>query len=142
MKIEQFQRLAEAHGADLACWPAKDIVDAVRLLRAEPAAARILADAETLDRLLDRARPEIGEDDAERVWAAIARRAAATRPVPMTAWMRLRPILPTAAFLATMWVVGLIGGTWSGASTIAATDLARTVADGFYQPSYLSAWNE
>lgn len=143
MKIEQFRQMAEAYGADIALWPVAKQGEAGRLLAASSEAATIIAEAEALDRLLDRAARAITEDDVERVWGSIATRLAdAPEPAPLSAWARLRPYLPTSAFLASMLIVGMVAGNWNAVRTAERVALGTAINAHLSQQSYLIAWNE
>lgn len=53
MKVERFQELAEAYGADLRCWPATDRAAAEALRRAQPVMIeRLLFEAAKTDAVL------------------------------------------------------------------------------------------
>lgn len=72
IEISQFARLLEGFGADQRRWPAGAAARFVPLLAREPAARRLLAQAEALDRLLDRGRGDakVAAGLADRIVAA------------------------------------------------------------------------
>ena len=74
MTIERLKALAEAYGADLRRWPASERPFAESLATADPAARAVLAEAATLDALLDASpRPAPSAAVAARVLAAAPR---------------------------------------------------------------------
>jgi len=91
MTLEEFKRLAETWGGDMARWPEASRAAAEAL--AQTADARqILEDARQLDRLIDAAAPEISEDRVSRAIGAVTiRLAAPERPrfalLPLTRWL-------------------------------------------------------
>ena len=73
---EALARLLEIHGADRTRWPARERLRFAGVISEDKAAARLLAEAEALDRLLDRA-PRAGDENLdalkERIVAAAIR---------------------------------------------------------------------
>jgi hypothetical protein len=55
MTMAELERLLEVYGAERARWPAEVRASAALLVAADPAARRLLAETEALDRVLDRA---------------------------------------------------------------------------------------
>ncbi len=127
---EALARLLDVYGADRTRWPARERLRFAGVVIEDKAAARLLGEAEALDRLLDRA-PRVSEAriDAlkERVVAAALRsdrpqlRAiAGSKPEPAKAWLgqMRRPGLsasfrewPAAAVLAASLVLGVMLGS-------------------------------
>lgn len=72
-EIEALRRLLEIHGADRTRWPARERLRFAHLLAEDAEASALLAEAEALDRLLDRA-PRVGAERqaalADRIVAA------------------------------------------------------------------------
>jgi len=96
MTIAEFERLLEVYGADRTRWPVEARAGAGQLVARDRAARRLLAEAEALDRVLERAPlPSLAREAelAERIVAAARRsprmvpssRADATRPAPAAA---------------------------------------------------------
>lgn len=123
------ERLLEIHGADRTRWPARERLRFAGVVSDDEAAARLLAEAEALDRLLDRA-PRVSEAkiDAlkERIVAAALRSerpkltaVAGGKVVPSKAWLgqlrrpswTSRSEWPAAAVLAASLVVGVVLGS-------------------------------
>jgi hypothetical protein len=55
MTISELERLLDMYGAERTRWPAEGRASAALLVASDPAARRLLAEAEALDRVLDRA---------------------------------------------------------------------------------------
>jgi hypothetical protein len=58
MKIDEFQKRLNLHGADLSRWPAQDIKLSLALIQQSPEAAKLFAAAEKLDHVLRHYCPE------------------------------------------------------------------------------------
>ncbi len=128
---EALARLLDIHGADRTRWPARERLRFAGIISEDEAGARLLAEAEALDRLLDRApRASDANLDAlkERIMAAALRSerpqltaVAGGRPVPAKAWLgQLRKPSwaekrfgewPAAALLAASLVLGVMLGS-------------------------------
>jgi hypothetical protein len=129
---EALERLLEIHGADRTRWPARDRLRVAGVISEDKAAAKLLAEAEALDRLLDRA-PRASEANLdalkERIVAAALRSqrphltavaGGKGKPAPSEAWLgQLRRPgwaarfheWPAAAVLAASLVVGVMLGS-------------------------------
>lgn len=130
---EALERLLEIHGADRTRWPARERLKFAGLVSEDKQSARMLAEADALDRLLDRAsRPSEENVEAlkQRIVAAALRQ---QRPQlstieggggkPETAnkawfgqlrrpsWKYSLSDLPAAAVLAASLVLGVMLGT-------------------------------
>lgn len=95
MKLDRFRHLSEAYGADMDRWPKSERDEARALASGSLEAKRLLADARTLDRLLQAAS---APDDIQldRMIARIEMRIdaeAAAAPPP-----RMPPFIPAASF--------------------------------------------
>lgn len=120
MKEKEFAQLVEAFGADPVRWPADRREAGLALLRTSPAARRLAAEAEALDRLLAAAEePARASLSAEEVAARICaesqprpERSAAGRATPARSW-EIRIAWPNLVGLAMAGVMGFIVG-WSG----------------------------
>ena len=147
MKIERFQQLAEIYGGDLSRWPADERKLAVALLRAVPAAQRIIDDELALDAVLNKATADEDPARLDRMTAAIAARLdqqPATRgsaiPVPVAPrW--------AAGFLCAMALAGVLSGALSapGSQPAAASSSSVTIAEiaaatGYSSTRLLAAW--
>lgn len=73
MTLARFERLLDAHGADLARWPQGQRAAAERLLAADPGATAALAQARALDALMAR-EPAAADAQAARIVQAIEAR--------------------------------------------------------------------
>ncbi len=124
-------RLLEIHGADRTRWPARERLRFAGVVSEDGAAAALLAEAEALDRLLDRA-PRVGEAkiDAlkERIVAAALRSdrlqlkaIAGGKSEPVKGWLgdvrrpqwipARFPEWPAAAVLAASLALGVVLGS-------------------------------
>lgn len=122
-------RLLEIHGADRTRWPARERLRFAGIISDDKGAARLVAEAEALDLLLDRV-PRVSEAkiDAlkERIVAAALRSerpklaaVAGGRAAPSKAWLgqlrrpswKSRSEWPAAAVLAASLVVGVALGS-------------------------------
>lgn len=126
---EALQRLLDVHGADRTRWPARERLRFAGVVSEDKTAAKMLAEAEALDRLLDGA-PRASEASIELLKGRIVAAALRSQPPRLTAiagrksaphkgWFgQLRvPALParfaewpTAAVLAASLVVGVMLG--------------------------------
>lgn len=141
MRMGRFRRLLEAHGAEPAQWPLDLRPAAERLLSAN-AKARVLQDeVRTLDRTL-RSGMTAAEAVDEALVARIVERATALpqeqrrteRPSVAPFKLNLRWLLPQAAGLAAVGIVGFAVGfsgvlsdTGFGARTVDLSDFAAGV---------------
>lgn len=76
MNLAQFERLLEVYGSDRTRWPAEARTGAAQLVGRDATARQLLAEAEALDRVLDRAPlPPLAREPvlAERIVAAALR---------------------------------------------------------------------
>jgi len=128
MNAERFKLLADAYGADLDRWPANERDAAVAFMGEDSNAPVWLADAESLDRLLNQAHlPTPSAVVRERIIAS-APRAARAGQMRRGAWV-------SGAGLAAACVLGLVvGANLSGfyleeATTDAAPEIS-TIFDG------------
>ena len=130
MDMTRFQELVAAYGGDVRRWPAAERETAQEFAGREPAAARLLADAADLDRLLDAGAAAVPPADlAARIVASlptdgpVGQQAAhvdgAVRPAMLrqgVGWVaRLRGVLdglprPAAAVMGGAAFAGLIVG--------------------------------
>lgn len=150
MNIDRFRHLAEAFGGDLSRWPPLEQKAAAVLLRADPAARRIVADEQALDALLRHAGGDMDADisaRAEQVQALISARidaaprrsaglfsrAASGNNANRTSWA-------AAGFLAVMAVAGALTGAAVGPSIpsarVAADDGLLNASD-YYSTRYI-----
>jgi hypothetical protein len=86
MTIGDFERLLDVYGSDRSRWPVEARASAGQLVARDKAARRLLAEAEALDRMLERAPlPSLAEEAAlaDRILAA-ARRSPRMVPVART----------------------------------------------------------
>jgi hypothetical protein len=96
MTLPEFERLLEVYGGDRTRWPAEERAAAAQLVARDAAARRSMAEAEALDRVLDRA-----PLPALAVEAALADRiVAAAQRSPRI--VRANPVLAAAAPIATV----------------------------------------
>lgn len=117
---EAFQRLLDVHGATRERWPAADRLRFVQLLSRDPASRHMLAEAEALDRVLDRS-PNVG---ADRIAALAARIAATAADTPQeTSVVNVVPFDRRAASGAdgSARGVGSHGIRWQAAALLAAS---------------------
>ena len=94
MTIAEFERLLDVYGSDRTRWPAEARASAGQLVARDRAARRLLAEAEALDRALERAPlPTLAQEAAiaERIVAAARR---TPRIVPPTRTEASRPDIP------------------------------------------------
>ena len=104
MTIERLKALAEAYGADLRRWPASERPFAESLATADPAARAVLAEAATLDALLDASpRPAPSAALAARVLAAAPRAREARAHLGRIFW-----------FLGAGWAAAACAGVVAG----------------------------
>lgn len=76
MTLPEFERLLEIYGSDRTRWPAEAHASAAQLAARDPAACRLLLEAEALDRVLERAPlPSLASEAAlaERIVTAAQR---------------------------------------------------------------------
>ena len=76
MTLPEFERLLEIYGSDRTRWPVEARTSAGQLTARDPAACRLLLEAEALDRILERAPlPSLASEAAlaERIIAAAQR---------------------------------------------------------------------
>jgi hypothetical protein len=122
--IEGLERLIDVFGADRARWPARDRLRFSGLIADSAVARRMLAEAEALEAVLDRApEPDAARVAAltDRIMAAAAGHRAVARPVlpgPAKVAPALRRVesprlidWPAAALLAASLVLGIMAGT-------------------------------
>ena len=120
---EQFQRLLDAHGADLARWPVQQRADAERLLATDPAARALWERARQFDARIARQLATVSEHEARTEQAAQARVLAALAQLPpqrrQTWWGEwssalldwdFTPAWPRIAALASVAVAGFVIG--------------------------------
>ncbi len=96
MTIAEFERLLDVYGSDRTRWPVEERASAGHLVARDRAARRLLAEAEALDRALERAPlPTLAQEAAivERIVAAARR---TPRIVPMARAEAGRPAEPAA----------------------------------------------
>ena len=110
MTLEEFSRLLDTHGADLARWPDAQRDAARRLCEASPAARGQWMAARRLDMLLAAGRAPAPDParQARVVAGAMARIRARAEPLLDWRWLFTRPI--GAAFAASLvagWLVGM-----------------------------------
>jgi hypothetical protein len=140
---EALERLLDTYGADRTRWPARERLRFASVISEDKAAARLLAEAHALDRLLDRA-PHASQGDIEALKERIV--AAALRADPprlaVVAGAGTRNILPlrrpslpnrftewpAAAVLAASLVLGVMLGS---AGTFSSTMQEMAQAAGF-----------
>lgn len=130
MTMDRFEALVAAYGGDPLRWPEAERVAAQMLAARDGAAARLLAEAEALDRLLD-------EAPAAAVNAALAARILAARPQPAIG-DRLRALWSDLFGGAPAWApaLGLVAAVALGTGVQAAAadrlglDEAIETADG------------
>ncbi len=150
---EALERLLDIHGADRTRWPARERLRFAGVISEDEAAARMVAEAEALDRLLDRAprASEAGIDALkERIVAAALRSerpkltaVAGGKPAPSKAWLGQlrRPTWamsfgewPAAAVLAASLVLGVMLGSAGTLNTtmqqVASATGLSTTGDG------------
>ncbi|HUA56197.1 MAG TPA: hypothetical protein VMB81_28700 [Candidatus Sulfotelmatobacter sp.] len=113
MRLKQFLRLIDIHGADPARWPAAERAQALQRAATDPAAQRALDEARRLAALLARAPAPPSGDAGRRVAAALARLPAQQSPywwpAPIALW-DLLPRWPRTVALATMAALGILVG--------------------------------
>ena len=124
MLLQRFRELLDAYGGDPRRWPAAERGPAAELLATSPEARALLAEATTLDRLLDGAPPLAPATlDAERLIARVTAAAqerpvfqpvGVMRPAGRGLWLR-------AASLAAATVIGFVVGWTQLADTSEAT---------------------
>jgi hypothetical protein len=146
---EALARLLEIHGADRTRWPARERLRFASVITDDKAAGKLLAEAQALDRLLDKApmSSEAGLDALkERIMAAalsgpVSRgavvmpfRPAASKLRPVQTWRR--PALPVkfadwpaAAVLAASLVLGVMLGS-AGTFDTAVQEVAQVTGLG------------
>lgn len=135
MTIAEFERLLDVYGSDRSRWPVEARAGAGQLVARDKAARRLLAEAEALDRALERAPlPSLAEEAAlaERILAAarrsprmvpptgapsmperepVARNVVRLRPPPQRArWMASRALGGAAGMLAASLALGVFLG--------------------------------
>lgn len=103
MNSERFRILADAYGADLDRWPANEREAAVAYLDADPDAPVWLADAQSLDQLLDLAPPMAPSAALREQIIACAPRASRGGWRRSGAWV-------SGAGLAAACVLGVVAG--------------------------------
>lgn len=168
MNIDRFRRLAEAFGGDLSRWPEAERKAAGALLRADPAARRIIDDELALDALLDRAATTVDDARVGRTAAAIAARLdagiASGRATARLKAFGPKALMPDAfqfgavrpfsgrfavVFLAAMALAGAAGGAISGrndaggfiaAAVAVAGDAGLLDSSGYYSTRYIVSW--
>lgn len=128
------ERLLETHGADRTRWPARERLRFAGAISEDDASARLVSEAEALDRLLDRA-PRTSEASLEALKERIVAAALRSQPPRLEAlaggkssgaatgkasssprsrrpaWLSNFGELPAAAVLAASLVVGVMLGT-------------------------------
>jgi hypothetical protein len=99
MTLDEFRRLADARGGDIARWPPAVRAEATALAQDKEAAA-ILAEARELDRLTALAAPQVGQDRTDdAIHAVIMRLAEADeRPWRPSLTALARWVMPAASF--------------------------------------------
>ena len=93
MTIADFERLLDVYGSDRTRWPVEARASAGQLVARDKAARRLLAEAEALDRTLERAPlPSLAEEAAlaDRILAA-ARRSPRMVPIVKADAAAMRP---------------------------------------------------
>jgi hypothetical protein len=110
MRLDEFRRLAEARGGDLARWPDHLREEAAAVARTREGAA-ILAEADAFDRLLNDAAPHVADARIERAIHGVVTRLAQPQPVRggglsglFAAWL-----YPAAGFACAALIGALIG---------------------------------
>jgi len=81
---EALERLLDIRGADRTRWPARERLRFASVISEDKAAARLVAEAEALDRLLDRA-PRVSEANLEALKERIVAAALRSQPPQLTA---------------------------------------------------------
>ena len=123
---DEFRRALEAHGADRLRWPIEVRAGAAGLLASDPAAARLYAEAEALEMVLDHA-PRVA---AERMPALVDRIMAAAERTPRVAAVNSgarkpveasTPVAPAWPGLAGRLKVGRSFGGGGGGAVLAAS---------------------
>lgn len=98
MTPDEFSRLADTWGGDIARWPERFHDAAERFLRTHPDAASILDRADELDRLLAGSAPAVSEGRAAAVTRAVVSQLAAGGPRPASRSILLRWLAPAMSF--------------------------------------------
>lgn len=138
MKLDEFRDRLDAQGADLTAWADAQRVSAERLLASEPAARRLLSEAQQLDRLIGRgmqagsASPDVS---AARVLARLASPLPPQRRVLSLAWpaallnVDLAPSRLRLAALGGVACLGIVLGLFGPDVTDAALVVASAQTD-------------
>jgi hypothetical protein len=135
MSYADLERLLDVYGADRTRWPVEARANAGHLVARDGAARRLLAEAEALDRVLERAPlPSLVSE------AALAERiVAAARRTPRMVRILERPASPTASSRGSniiRWPLAkpgwrpLAGSAFGGAASLLAASLALGVFIG------------
>lgn len=115
---EAFQRLLDVHGATRERWPAADRLRFVQLLSHDAASRLMLAEAEALERVLDRS-PNVGTD---RIAALAARIAATAADTPQeTSVVNVVSFERRSASGGSVLGAGSHGIRWQAAALLAAS---------------------
>jgi hypothetical protein len=117
MDVERFGALVAAYGSDPRRWPVGERAAALALLTSSEEAARLAAEAERLDALLDQAADAaVPEMDASALVEAIVSRAPRQNALRRRSngW-RVRIGWPPVALLAAASIAGFVVG-WTGES--------------------------
>lgn len=118
---EALEHLLEIHGADRTRWPARERLRFAGVISRDAAAARMLAEAQALDRLLDQA-PRASEASIEALKGRIIAAALRSQPPHLTAIAGHRPA-PAKAWLGQLRRPSLVArfGEWPAAAVLAAS---------------------
>jgi hypothetical protein len=132
MRLERLRELMDAYGGDPRRWPPAERAPAAELLAASAEARVLLAEAASLDQLLDGAPPMAPATlDAEKL-IALATAAAQERPfVPLAGVMRPagRGLWLRAVSLAAATIIGFVVGWTQLADTSDATAASGSSLD-------------
>ena len=118
---EALERLLDTHGADRTRWPARERLRFAGLISEDAVAARMLAEAQALDRLLDQA-PRASEASIEALKGRIVAAALRSQPPRFTAIAGNKPA-PGKAWLGGLGSPTLVArlGEWPAAAVLAAS---------------------
>ena len=98
MTPDEFSRLADTWGGDIARWPERFRDAAEHFLRTRPDAASVLDRADEFDRLLAGSAPAVSEDRAAAATHAVVSRLAAGSPRPISRSILSRWLAPAMSF--------------------------------------------
>jgi hypothetical protein len=125
MTLADFERLLDVYGGDRTRWPAEARAAAAQLVARDAKARRILAEAESLDRVLERAPlPSLAVEAAlaERIVAAAQRSPRIVKIAPGQPSVVSRPDgRAVSAPQSASWKLGLLRGEVRAATLLAAS---------------------